>query len=412
METITLSSKELNRLQVVQLSLANRCTVKEAAEKLSLSSRQVKRLRKRVRELGATGVAHAGRGKTSPKKITKEVEQEVLGLARGKYQGFNDTHMWEKLSHKEGIRIGRETLRCILRQAGMGAVRRHRPPKHRKRRERRPQEGLMLLFDGSPHDWLEGRGPKLDLVGAVDDATGKMPWGSFEDAETTEGYMGLLAEITKRKGIPVSVYVDRHSAFVTTRKSWTLEEELQGHRQPTQVGRALQQMGITPILAKSPQAKGRVERLWQTLQDRLISEMRLRGISTKQEANAYLQQEFIPEFNAKFAKAAAIPQKAYRPWPCGLKRQRVFCLKYSAIVKNDNTVRRKGLIFDIPPHKSRYSFAKAKVEVNHLLDDSWQIYYQDTLIYDSKQHGKPVPAKTAKTTNPYNPQGVTLSFGS
>ena len=140
METITLSSKELNRLQVVQLSLAGSCTVKEAAEKLSLSPRQVKRLRKRVRELGASGIAHAGRGKTSPMKISKEVEQEVLGLARDKYQGFNDTHMWEKLSHKEGIRIGRETLRCILRQAGMGAVRRHRPPKHRKRRERRPHK--------------------------------------------------------------------------------------------------------------------------------------------------------------------------------------------------------------------------------------------------------------------------------
>jgi len=404
-----LSSKELNRLQVVSLSLAGRCTVKEAAEKLRLSPRQVKRLRKKVRELGASGIAHAGRGKKSSKKISKEVEQEVLGLARGKYRGFNDTHMGEKLKQKEGINIGRETLRGMLRKAGIGAVRRHRPPKHRKRRERRPQEGLMLLFDGSPHDWLEGRGPKLHLVGAIDDATGKMPWGSFEDAETTEGYLGLVAEITKRKGIPASVYVDKHSAFVTTRKSWILEEELQGYRQPTQVGRALQQLGISLILAQSPQAKGRVERLWQTLQDRLISEMRLRGISTKEEANAYLQQEFIPEYNARFAKPAAMPQKAYRLWPVGLKRQRVFCLKYSATVKNDNTVRREGLIFDIPPHKSRYSFAKAKVEVNHLLDGSWQIYYQDTLIYDSKRHGNPVPAKMADT---YIPQGVTLSFGS
>jgi len=391
--------------------LAGRCTVFEAAEKLRLSPRQVKRLRKKVRELGASGIAHAGRGKVSPKKISKEVGQKVLKLARGKYRGFNDTHMWEKLNQKEGIRVGRETLRGMLRQAGIGAVRRHRPPKHRKRRERRPQEGLMLLFDGSPHDWLEGRGPKLNLVGAIDDATGKMPWGSFADAATTEGYLELVAEITKRKGIPASVYADRHSIFVTTRKSWTLEEELQGQKQPTQVGRALQQMGSTLILAQSPQAKGRIERLWQTLQDRLISEMRLRGISTKDEANAYLQQEFIPEFNARFAKAATNPQKAYRPWPVGLKRNRVFCLKYSATVKNDNTVRLKGLIFDIPPHKSRYSFAKAKVEVNHLLDGSWQIYYQDTLIYDSKRHGAPVPAQQLKTINPYTSQGVTLSSG-
>ena len=409
METITLSSKELNRLQVVQLSLAGKCTVSEAAEKLSLSLRQVKRLRKKVRELGASGIAHAGRGKVSPKKISKEVAQEVLGLARGKYRGFNDTHMWEKLKHKEGIMIGRETLRGMLRQAGIGAVRRHRPPKHRRRRERKPQEGLMLIFDGSPHDWLEGRGPKLHLVGAIDDATGSMPWASFENAETTEAYMGLLAEITKRQGVPASVYVDRHSIFVTTRKSWALEEELQGHRQPTQVGRALQQLGISLILAKSPQAKGRVERLWQTLQDRLISELRLRGIATKQEANAYLQQEFMHEFNARFAKAAANPQKAYRPWPVGLKRKRVFCLKYSATVKNDNTVRLKGLIFDILPHKSRYSFAKAKVEVNHLLDGSWQIYYQHSLIYDSKRHGAPVPAQMA---NNFTPQGVTFSLGS
>ncbi len=411
METYVLSNRELNRLQVVNLSLVDRCTVKEAAEKLGLSSRQVIRLRKRVRELGPKAIAHRSRGKASPKRISEEVRQQVLGLARGKYCGFNDTHMWEKLTQKEGIRLGRETLRCILRQAGIGAVRRHRPPKHRKRRERRPQEGLMLIFDGSPHDWLEGRGPKLDLVGSIDDATGKMPWGSFEDAETTEGYLGLLAEITKRKGIPASVYADKHSIFVTTRKSWTLEEELQGRKQPTQVGRSLEQLGITLILAQSPQAKGRIERLWQTLQDRLISELRLRGISTKQEANAFLQNEFIHEFNARFAKKAANPQRAYRPWPVGLKRKRVFCLKYTATVKNDNTVRCKGLIFDIPPHKSRYSFAKAKVEVNHLLDGSWQIYYQETLIYDSNRHGMPISAHRLKTINPYPPQEVTLSLG-
>jgi hypothetical protein len=270
----------------------------------------------------------------------------------------------------------------------------------------------MLLFDGSPHDWLEGRGPLLHLVGAIDDATGKIPWGSFEETETTEGYLKLLAEITKCKGIPASVYSDKHSIFVTTRKSWAVEEELQGHQQPTQVGRALKQLGITLILAQSPQAKGRIERLWQTLQDRLISELRLRKISTREEANTYLQQEFMHEFNTRFAKPAAIAQRAYRPWPVGLKRQRVFCLKYTATVKNDNTVRRQGLIFDIPPHKSRYSFAKAKVEVNHLLDGSWQIYYQDILIYDSKRHGVPVPAQGLKTINPYTSQGVTLSFGS
>jgi transposase len=332
-----------------------------------LSGRQVIRLRKRVRESGAAGIAHAGRGKTSPKKIKEEVRERILELARSKYCGFNDTHMWEKLKQKEGIGIGRETLRCMLRRAGIGAVRVKRPPKHRKRRERRPQEGLMLILDGSPHDWLEGRGPKLVLVGAVDDATGKLAWGSFEDAETTEGYLKLLAEITKRRGIPASVYADKHSIFVTTRRSWTLAEELQGYQQPTQVGRALQQMGVTLILAQSPQAKGRIERLWQTLQDRLISELRLRGISTKDEANTYLQREFIPEFNVRFAKVAAHPQKAYRPWPVGLKRQRVFCLKYSAVVKNDNTVRVKGLIFDIPPHKSRYSFAKARTHLKSIV---------------------------------------------
>ena len=261
----------------------------------------------------------------------------------------------------------------------------------------------MLLLDGSPHDWLEGRGPELSLVGAIDDATGKIPWASFEEAETSKAYLALLQEITRQKGIPASVYADRHSIFVNSKKSWTLEEQLQGSQKPTQVGRALEQMGITLILAQSPQAKGRIEHLWQTLQDRLISELRLRGISSKEGANVYLQQEFIPQFNARFAKEAARPQKAYRPWSSGLKRQRVFCLKYSATVKNDNTVRHKGLIFDIPSHKSRYSFAKAKIELNQLLDGSWQIYYQDVLIYDSKRHGAPVPAHSLKNINPYSP---------
>jgi hypothetical protein len=205
------------------------------------------------------------------------VRDRILSLVRTTYAGFNDHHLCQKLTEQEGFSLSRETLRRLLRSCGLGPPHKRRPPAHRQRRMRSAREGEIILLDGSPHDWLEGRGPRLTALGFQDDATGKILQGEFFLTETTEGYFHLLRRLLRDCGVPVAFYGDRNGIFVRNDDHWTIQEELVGQREPTQFGRALQQLGITYIAAHSPQAKGRVERLWGVLQDRLVSELRLAG---------------------------------------------------------------------------------------------------------------------------------------
>jgi transposase len=382
MERFLVSQRDLQRYKVIGMALSGRCTVREAAVLLGLSTRQVKRLKRRVREKGVRGVLHQNSGKASPRRLPQELRDRVIDLAREKYRGLNDTHMWEKLVEDEGLRFSRVSLRRILRGARIPSPRKRRPAKHRRRRERRPQEGFMLLLDGSPHDWLEGRGPYMSLVAAIDDATNIVPWASFEEKEDSAAYLRLLKEIVTRHGIPLSVYTDRHSAFVVSNKKWTIEEELAGRQFPTHVGRALGELGIELILANSPQAKGRVERLFGTLQDRLISELRLAGAKNREEANGVLQNIFMPQYNQSFIKKAAKAQKAYRPLPKKLDLDRILSFAYPATVQNDNTVRINNQIIDIPPGTHNRSYARAKVIAHQLLNGNWRIYYEDKMLVE------------------------------
>ena len=201
-----------------------------------------------------------------------------MALATGAYSGFNHSHLTEMLADREGIHLSRSTVRRVLLAGGIGSPRRRRAPKRYLRRERYPQEGMLLQIDGSRHNWLEGRGPHLTLIGSVDDATGTVPFALFRQQEDAHGYMLMLREIIDRHGIPMALYSDRHSIFQnSTRGPESLEEQLRGRRDPTQFARALEELGIRLILAHTPQAKGRVERAWDTFQDRLVSEMRLAG---------------------------------------------------------------------------------------------------------------------------------------
>jgi hypothetical protein len=253
-------------------------TVGEAALALGRSRRQLQRIRKKVRLQAARGVVHGNTGQAPDHKMAQLIRDRIVALRRNTYDGFNDQHFTEKLETVEKLKVSRETVRRILRGAGIGAARRRRPPKHRRRRDRRPQAGQMILWDGSRHDWLEGRGPRLCLMGAIDDATGELlPGAHFVEQEGTIAYLRVLREIVKHKGVPLAAYMDRHGALRRNDDRWTLEEELAGRREPTQVKRALDGLGIQAIYALSPQAKGRVERLWGTLQDRLVSELRLAG---------------------------------------------------------------------------------------------------------------------------------------
>ena len=377
-----MSQKEIQKYAAITQCLQGQCTTQEAARIMGLSLRQAYRLKQKVREKGVKGMMHGNRGRTSPRRLPEELRDQILTLARGKYRGFNDTHMGEKLAAVEGLSLSRATLRTLLREARILSPCTHRPVRHRSRRERRPQEGFMLLLDGSPHDWLEGRGPSMCLVAAIDDATNRVPWAHFEEVEDAASYLRLLREVIRRQGIPLSVYTDCHSIFAVTRKSWTLEEELAGRQQSTQVARALEELGIQLILARSPQAKGRIERLFRTLQDRLLSELRLAGEKTRQEANAFLHDSFLPTYNERFAKPPLQTQKAYRSVPRGLDLDRTLSFAYSATVGNDHTVRIAHQILDIPPGPHRCSYAKAKVTVHQLLDGSWRVYHQDRLLLE------------------------------
>ena len=283
-----------------------------AAALLSLSIRQVKRLKKRLREDGEAALAHASRGRPSPRRLPDRVRRSILRLARTTYAGFNDHHLCEKLCEVEGFSLSRETLRRLLRQAGLGSPRQRRAPAHRQRRLRSAREGELVQLDGSPHDWLEGRGPQLTALGLQDDATGKILAAQFFPTESAFGYLSLLRQLLRRYGVPLAFYGDRSSIFVRNDDSWSVTEQLAGKRDPTQFGRALEQLGITFIAARSPQAKGRVERLWGVLQDRLCSELRLAQACDLDSANAVLTR-FIADYNRRFAPRSRETTTAWRP---------------------------------------------------------------------------------------------------
>ena len=304
----------------------------------------------------------------------------ILQLARTRYAGFNDHHLCEKLCEVEGFSLGRETLRRLLRSAGIGSPRRRRAPAHRQRRLARAREGEMLLLDASLHAWLEDRGPQLTLLGFLDDATRKVPVAEFFLTEDAHGYFRLLLRLLRRYGVPLSFYGDRHGVFVRSDEHWSVEEQLAGKRQPTQFGRALVQLGVTYIAANSPQAKGRIERLWGTFQDRLTSELRLAEATDLQESNEVLRR-FLPDYNRRFARAPREAQKAWRPAPKDLGR--ICCFLHERSVSNDNIVQWDGRRFQIPPQPKRFSFAGAKVQLYESLEGKVAIYHGETRLHHS-----------------------------
>ena len=298
--------------------IEGRCTTEEAAELLRLSRRRhVLRLKKGLREEGPEALAHGNRGRKPAHAIRESEMREVLDLAGTLYAGYNHTHLHEQLVAEQGIRLSRRSVARILTGAGMRSPRRRRARRHRARRERLPKEGMLLQVDGSRHDWLEGRGQRLVLVGAVDDATGELVHALFREQEDAQGYLTLLREVVRKRGVPLAWYSDRHGIFVRNDKEpWTLTEESAGRREPTQVARALEELGVNLILARTPQAKGRVERCWGTLQDRRVKELRRANADTLAEANQALKR-YLPRFKERFARPPADPEPAYRRWPKG-----------------------------------------------------------------------------------------------
>lgn len=375
--TFALSQKELQRVAVISSCVKGDLACARAASLLHLTPRHVKRLKSRLRQGGEAALAHASRGRPSPRRLPQHVRDRILQLARTTYTGFNDHHLCEKLVEKEGFSLGRETLRRLLRSAGISSPRKRRAPTHRQRRLARSREGEMVLLDASLHRWLEDRGPQLTLLGFLDDATRKVLVAEFFPTEDARGYFRLLRRLLRRFGIPLSFYGDRHSVFVRNDDYWSVEEQLAGRRQPTQFGRALEQLGITYIAARSPQAKGGVERLWGTFQDRLTSELRLAGAHDLVTSNQVLRR-FLPDHNRRFARAPRETDTAWRAAPQNLDH--ICCFHHERIVSNDNVVQWDGRRFQIPPQPQRFSFAGAKVQLHESLEGKVSIYYADNRL--------------------------------
>jgi transposase len=372
---VTLTMKEQHKLKLVIDYEAGKVRAQRAAELLGISKRQFRRLVSAYRQRGIAAMAHGNRGRVPANRISERVRQEILRLAKETYQDYNDCHFTEELAEQpEPIVVSRSTLRRIRRAAGQGSPRKRRAPQYRSRRERYPQAGMLLQTDGSRHDWLEGRGPWLTLVGMIDDANNEIPGAIFREEEDAAGYFLVLQQICLTKGLPQALYADQHTIFQSPSQP-SVEQELNGELPRTQFGRLVDELGIQLIAARSPQAKGRIERLWGTLQDRLVKELRKAGANDLHSANRVLAA-YLPKFNTRFQVEAAEPDLAYVPWPQERDPANYFCFKYTRTVTNDNTVPFNKHRLQIPAGPLRHSFARAKVELRHHLDGSLAVFYQ------------------------------------
>ena len=375
---VTLTVKEQARLKMITQVDAGRVTGPQAARVLRLSLRHVRRLVAAYREDGAAALAHGNRGRASPRRVPEEVSQRIIELANTTYSDYNDTHFTEKLAEKHDIHVSRSTVRRLRRSIGQGSPRKRRPPRHRSRRERYPQPGMLLQIDGSPHDWLEGRGPRLTLITAIDDATNELPYALFREQEDAAGYFLLMKEISQSHGLPQAVYTDRHTIFRSPSEP-TIEQQLAGEEPRSQFGRLMNELGIEPIPSHSPQARGRVERLFATLQDRLVKELREANACDLQDANRVLMS-YLPQHNARFSHPQARPGSAYLTWPADLEPDSLFCFKHQRTVNNDNTISFSGHLLQIPPGPDRMSYARAHVEVRQHLDGSLAICHKGKIL--------------------------------
>jgi hypothetical protein len=367
METITMTIREQRRARVLNRILMGELTMVEGGTELELSERQLWRLRAALVAAGPAGLVHGNRGRVSARRIDPRRRARIIEL-REAYGPLNDSHFCELLADRERITISRESLRTILRSEGIASPRRRRSPRYRSRRPRMGAEGTLLQLDGSRHDWLEGRGPALVLVGAIDDATGKVTAAVFRDQEDAAGYLEILRATIERHGLPGAIYRDGHTAFAPSnpRRHPLADED----PALSQVGRALVELGIDSILAGSAQAKGRVERLWGTFQDRLVVELRLAGVVERAGANTFLV-DYLARHNARFAVPALDPTPAWRAVPDDVRLERVLVFKYRRKVAKDHTIHLDGRVLQLPRGATgAANYAGKRVEVHVGLDGS------------------------------------------
>ena len=403
-----MTKNELKRVMVIEKWIDGHLTEQDVARNLGISVRQAYRLKAKYRHGGAQAIAHGNRGRKPAHTLADSLKQHVQHLYQGRYFGCNSTHFTELLAEHENIRLSVSSVRRILLQGGLRPARVRRRAKIHRPRPRKPQAGMLWQIDASPYAWLEDRGPQLTLHGIIDDATGEVIAAAFRPTETLEGYVTVMTEGLRRKGIPLALYSDGHSIFHPPKGKRTIEQELAGEPQSLSTfGRAIADLGITHIEALSPQAKGRIERLWQTFQDRLVIELRLRNVCTMEEANRVLP-ELIAKHNRRFAVAPQEAESAYRPLP-ETPLEHIFTRREYRRISSGQTFSWGGKCYMPKPGSGvpRWE-TKAVVEVRIDMDGQVWLWHQGRAwpcveTQPVQAQAKPTAKKTAEPAPPRKP---------
>ena len=366
---------EQTRLHVLNSVLEHQLPVAQAAEILGVSERHAWRLLAAYRREGTAALAHGNRGRKPRNAVADDEANALVRLASTTYAGANHTHFSELLREREGIDLSWPTVRRILTRAGISSPRHRRPPKHRVRRQRMPQAGMLVQIDGSFHRWLGDGGPQFTLLLAVDDATSAVANAVFSPEEDTRSYFTLMQGLVERCGRPIALYGDRHGVFKFSGKPRHIQQPVEA----THFRKAIAELGIQQIFARSPQAKGRVERAAGTFQDRLVTELRLAGCKTIDQANIVLR-DFLPRYNTQFAVPAELTEPAYRPWHFQRLLDQIICLKHTRKVARDNTVKYQWRTLQLLPGTDRPSYAGVQVEVLEHTDVRLQVRHEGEII--------------------------------
>lgn len=389
--------KELRRLHVIHRVIEGELTQADAARTLSLSERQIRRIVKRIREEGDGGIRHRSRGKESGRKLPKKLIARIAWLYQEKYQGFGPTLTSEKLFELDGIPVSKETVRLYLLEAGLWQKSR-KGRQHRQWRERKWHCGEMVQMDGSHHDWFEGRRPKCVLMGYIDDATGRI-YCRFYEYEGTIPAMDSFKRYIRKYGIPMSLYLDKHTTYKSTAEP-SIEDEINGTEPLSEFGRAIKELGVELIHAHSPQAKGRIERLFETLQDRLVKELTLRGISTIEEANKYLET-YTAFHNERFAFKPKEQKDLHRRVSKGLNLDKVLCIKTERVLRNDFTVAHNRKVYQVVDSvKTRKVIVEERINGRMLITHNGEgLKFKEITTRPEKQK-KPVKLKRKTSSKP------------
>ena len=399
-ERIAMSQRERDRLRVLHEVKQKHLTQVEAAQQLNVSDRHVRRMLVRIRERGDGGIVHRLRGRPSNHKLAAPWEQKILARVRQRYADFGPTLAVEHLA-KDGLLVSRETLRKWMIQAALWRPRRQRVKAVHLWRERRANFGELVMQDSSPFRWLEDRGPACQLIALIDDATSRI-WARFAEHDSTEENLQALGGWLRRYGRPVAHYTDRNSIFRTTRPA-QLAEQLRGHPARTQFGRALHELGIAWIAAQSPQAKGRIERLFETLQDRLVKEMRLAGIDTLEAANRFLELHFIPEWEQRFTVVPRHPGNAHRRLGPDHRLEEILSVRVARQVAQDHTVSWEGNRWGVSREDVRAGLRGAHVEIERRLDGSHWLRFRGRYL---RLRHCPKPPSRAASPSGLRPPGL------